>query len=194
MMKRRGFLATAAAGVVAAPFMPVGAAPPARAEPVLLTVSGAVAGSNREPRGELDQLMIKHGIEFKRAHTFDFVALATLPAVTIEIVVEYDAKPHRISGPLLTTVLKAAGVGASRAELMLRAVDGYGAQMSLSEARTQQFIVATHLDGKPLALGGVGPLWAVYDPDRVPGMMDKPLAERFVKCPWGLYHVEVTAV
>lgn len=190
-MQRRTFIATAAAGLAVASFVTPAATASTRAGQVLLTVSGAFSGGNRGPRTQLDQLMVKHGIEFSQAHTFDFASLAVLPAVTIEPIVEYDGKPHRITGPLLTTVLKAAGVGVHDAELVLRAIDGYGAQITLEEARQQRFIIATHLDGVPLAMGGVGPLWAVYDPAGVPGMMDKTLAERFAQCPWGLYHIDV---
>ncbi|MDX5362987.1 MAG: molybdopterin-dependent oxidoreductase [Pseudazoarcus pumilus] len=190
-MKRRTFIASAAAGIAAAPFITPEASASPRSGPALLTVSGAFPGGNRGPAGKLDQLMQKHGVEFERAHAFDFAALSALPTHTIEPVVEYDGQPHRITGPLLTTVLTAAGVRVHDGLLVLRAVDGYGAQLSIEQAREQRFIVATHMDGAALPLGGVGPLWAVYDPARVPGMLDKPLAERFANCPWGLYHIEV---
>jgi hypothetical protein len=190
-MKRRTFIATAAAGIAAAPFLTPTVSASPRSGPGLLTISGAVPGGNRGGVGKLDQLMQKHGVQFERAHVFDATALAALPAQTIEPIVEYDGQPHRISGPLLTTVLTAAGVRIHNGLLVLRAMDGYGAQLTIDEAREQRFIVATHLDGVPLALGGVGPLWAVYDPARVPGMMDLPLAERFTRCPWGLYHIDV---
>ena len=52
-------------------------------------------------------------------------------------------------------------------------------------------IVATHLDGKPMGLGGLGPQWAVYDPENIPSLKGKPLNEGFAKCPWGLYHIGV---
>ena len=45
----------------------------------------------------------------------------------------------------------------------------------------------------PLALGGLGPVWAVFDADRVPALAAKPLAERFGNCPWGMYHLDVLA-
>jgi hypothetical protein len=47
------------------------------------------------------------------------------------------------------------------------------------------------VDGKPMPLGGLGPLWAVYDADRVPEMAAQPLAQRFAACPWALYHIEL---
>jgi len=191
-MQRRSFLLSAAAGAVAAPF--AGAAQASAVSvrgPALLTVSGAFPGGNRPGVGPLDQLMHKHGVQFEHAHAFDYAALLALPAQGIEPVLEYDGQPHALSGPLLTTVLKAAGVGLHDALLVLRALDGYTVQLTLEEARQTRMIVATHLDGAPLPLGGVGPLWALYDPARVPGLLDRPLGARFARCPWGVYHIEV---
>jgi len=51
--------------------------------------------------------------------------------------------------------------------------------------------VATHLDGKLLNIGGFGPLFAIYDADRIPELANKPLNQRFTACPWGLYCIEV---
>jgi hypothetical protein len=52
-------------------------------------------------------------------------------------------------------------------------------------------IVAHTLDGVPMSIGGLGPLWAVVDADRLPAFKDKPLKERFGLCPWGLYFIDV---
>jgi hypothetical protein len=190
-MQRRAFIASAATAVAVAPFVTPADASAPRPGPVLLTVSGAIAGANRGPRNALDQLMSKHGVDFERAATFDQAALATLPVAHIEPELEYDARTHRLAGPLLTTVLKAAGVALHDAALTLRAIDGYRTELTLDEARERRYIVATQLDGAPLALGGLGPTWAVFDPARAPDLAGRPLAERFAKCPWGLYHIEV---
>ena len=159
----------------------------------LLTISGTLAKGNRGPLDPaLDQMMAKQGIQFSKAWVFDAAALYRLPAVTIQPTLEYDAKVHRLSGPLITTVLKAAGVNVDSAlQLGLRAVDGYNIWMSLADVRSTRMLVATHLDGQPLAIGGLGPQWAVYDADRLPQFKDKPLKERFSLCPWGLYHIDV---
>lgn len=53
--------------------------------------------------------------------------------------------------------------------------------------------VATALDGVPLSIGELGPLWAVYDADRLPDFKNMPLRERFGPCPWGPYFIEVKA-
>lgn len=193
-MNKRQFLATTAAGLASLPFYHSHATT-ARAPrgPTLLTITGAIDRANRgalDPA--LDQMMHKQRIAFARAYTFDYDTLRALPAVTIEPTVEYDAKPHRLRGPLLTTVLDAAGARKNNAaRVLLRAIDGYAVALPLSDARRYRFIVATHLDDRPLALGGLGPLWAVYDADRFPDMAAKPLNERFGLCPWGLYHIEV---
>jgi hypothetical protein len=63
---------------------------------------------------------------------------------------------------------------------------------TLDNVRAWKFIVATHMDGKPMPLGGLGPLWAIYDADNIPQLAAKPLKDRFVLCPWGLYHIQVT--
>jgi hypothetical protein len=83
-----------------------------------------------------------------------------------------------------------AALGA-KTVLVLRAVDGYNVEVTAAQARQRRVIIATHIDGNPMPLGGLGPLWAVYDADRVPAMAALPLAQRFATCPWALYHVEV---
>ena len=161
--------------------------------PTLLTISGAITQSNRGALdATIDQMMGKHGIQFDKAFALDATALARMPAVTIKPTLEYDSKPHTLKGPLPTTVLAAAGVAAgSPVQLGLRAVDGYNVNISMADAQAYRMIVATHIDGQPMALGGLGPQWAVYDADVLPAFKDKPVKERFGLCPWGLYHIEV---
>jgi hypothetical protein len=190
-MNKRDFLAGAAmAGLL--PAASTQAAATSRG-PVLLTVSGAVGRSNRGPLDPaLDQMMAKHGIRFDKAWQFDAAALQALPAVGIRPTLEYDAKAHALSGPLLSTVLEAAGVTPSASVMLgLRAVDGYNVALSLADAKAYRMVVATRIDGRALGLGGLGPQWAVYDADRLDAFKDKPLKERFGLCPWGLYHIDV---
>ncbi len=194
-MNKRHFLAATALGAgLSAPTQ--AALPGARTGGGLLTVSGAIARSNRAALDPaLDQLMVKHGAKFERAWEFDAAMLAHLPSVTIQPTLEYDAKPHTLRGPLLSTVVEAAGVAPDAPVMLaLRAIDGYTVAVSLADARSYRMMVATALDSKPMSLGGLGPLWAVYDADRLPAFKDKPLKERFGLCPWGLYFIDVRAV
>jgi hypothetical protein len=58
--------------------------------------------------------------------------------------------------------MNASGVRATdKTSLLLRAVDGYAVLIPVSEATKRRFIVATHLDDRPMTLGGLGPLWAI---------------------------------
>jgi len=193
-MNKRRFLLAGALGATVASSLAAGAASE-RTGCGLLTVTGAIARSNRGPIDlALDQLMVKHGRAFDRAWEFDAAMLARLPAVTIQPTLEYDAKPHKLSGPLLASVLGAAGVAAGAAvTLTLRAIDGYAVAVSLADASRYRMIVATTIDGRPMSLGGLGPLWAVYDADRIPEFADKPLKQRFALSPWGLYYIEAKA-
>jgi hypothetical protein len=195
MMNKREF---AVAGLGLAGLLPGAASiagPQVARRPALLTVSGLIVKTNRGPFDPvLDQMMHKHGIQFSKAWAFDDAALQALPAVTIKPTLEYDAKRHTLRGPLLATVLEAVGVSrGSAVQLGLRAVDGYNAVISLADATAYRMMVATHIDGQPMALGGLGPQWALYEADTVPAFKDKPLQERFAGCPWGLYHIDVKA-
>lgn len=196
LMNKRQFLGTATiAGALPLVGHAAGPLVPAGRGPALLTVTGAMAHPNRGPLDPvLDQMMHKQQLAFDKAHAFDYAALLDLAPQTIRPTLEYDGKPHVLRGPLLVDVLgKAGAVLNDKTVLVLRAVDGYNVELPLAQARSRRFIVATHIDGKPMPLGGLGPLWAVYDADRVPEMAKLPLPQRFAACPWALYHVEVKA-
>ena len=190
-MDKRQFLAAA----LTAGALPAGvcAAPVAVRGPALLTVTGSIDKPNRGPFDAVrGQMMHKQKISFERARAFDFAALTNLPARTIRPTLEYDGKAHALRGPLLEEVLKAAGAPQDDAvRLLLRAVDGYAAALTMAQVRAQRMLVATHLDGQPMALGGLGPLWAIHDADRIAALAALPLAERFASCPWALYHIGV---
>jgi len=193
-MQKRHFLAALGATTLASA-APAAQDRPQRTGPTLLTVTGAIGHGNRGPLDKaLDQMMVKQQLAFDKAHVFDFEALRALPAVTIRPTLEYDAKVHSLRGPLLGQVIEATGARLDNTlKLVLRAIDGYNVTLTLAQARRYRFIIATHLDGQPMPLGGLGPLWAVFDADRHADVMARPLAERYAQCPWGLYHLEVQA-
>jgi len=194
-MYKRHFLGAAALAGAAPAFASRSTVPGPAAGPTLLTITGAITRSNRgglDPA--LDQMMAKQKLAFDRAYALDFAALAALPARTIRPTLEYDGKQHTLRGPLLADVLAQAGAKpGDAAKVLMRAVDGYAAVLEMRQLLAWNFIVATHLDGKAMPLGGLGPLWAVYDADRVPEMAALPVAQRFGACPWALYHLEVMA-
>ena len=191
-MKKRDFLWATAIGAAALPAHAAAQQVPKSLKgPAILTVSGLIGKGNRgalDPA--LDQMMVKQKIKFDKAHAFDFAALAAMPAVTIKPTLEYDGKVHTLRGPLLANVARAAGAPEG-SRLLLRAVDGYSVVLPLGDAVKYRYIVATHLDDQPMPLGGLGPVWAVYEADQFADMMAKSIADRFALCPWGMYHMEV---
>lgn len=193
-MDRRRFLAASTLGAASLSVSSFPAAADRRVPgPALLTVTGAVTRSNRGPLNlALDQMMRKQNVKFDKAYTFDFAAITALPAISIQPTLEYDAKRHDLRGPLMSDVIAAAGGRMTDdTKLLLQAVDGYGVLVPLKDARRYGFIVATHLDDRPMPLGGLGPLWAVYDADAFADMAVKPLDQRFALCPWALYRIDV---
>lgn len=192
MLKKREFLQAALAMSVL-PFASLAQAKPVKTGPTLLTIGGEIGKHNRGAIDvQLDQMMAKHGIKFSQAFTFDWDKLQALPHVSIQPTLEYDNKPHKLSGPLLTSVLEAAGVNLKQAlRVDLRAVDGYSVSLNLEQIKAYRMIIATHMDGQPLALGGLGPLWAVYDADNIAEFRGKPVKERFALCPWAVYYMQV---
>ncbi|AVS79526.1 molybdopterin-dependent oxidoreductase [Paracidovorax avenae] len=191
-MRKRSFLTH----LGLAGMLPAGSAlahAPALPQPALLTVAGAIQQPNRgalNPTADL--LAAKQGVQFSQARSFDAAALQHLPAVSITPTLEYDGQRHTLEGPLLSTVLAAAGAPTQgSATVVLRAVDGYNASLTVADADRYRMIVALRMDGAPLPLGGLGPQWAVYDADNLPQFKNKPLKERFALAPWGLYLIEV---
>lgn len=160
---------------------------------VILTLTGAIDRTNRGGSDDvIDQLMHKHGIHFERAYCFTLADLQKLPVVQIRPTMEYDGKPHQLSGPRLSDVLDVAGIKKNHPEKMImHGIDGYAPQHTLAQAAKLNFVIATHMDGKLLSIGGFGPLFALYDADRIPDIAQKPLNQRFANCPWGLYCIEI---
>jgi hypothetical protein len=167
------------------------AAPHTGRGPSLLTITGAIGRSNRPAFDPvLDQMMAKQHISFDKAFALNQAALAALPQHTIRPTLEYDGRQRTLNGPLLSDVVALAQPKGDK--LSLRAVDGYAVVVTMAQARTWRMLVATHLDGAPMPLGGLGPCWAVLDADRIPELAAKPLKERFAACPWALYQIGVT--
>ncbi len=191
-MNKRQFLCTTAAAAMLPAATPSLANTPGQSVP-LLTIGGAIANGNRGPVDAVqDQLLVRHGIQFSKALALDAGRLQRLPRIDIRPTLEYDEKAHKLSGPLLTSVLGEAGVEVAPAlRIGLRAIDGYNVTLGADEIRAYRMIVATHIDDQPLALGGLGPQWAVHDADNLPAFKNKPVKERFASCPWGLYYIDV---
>jgi hypothetical protein len=92
--------------------------------------------------------------------TFTMAQLEQLPQVTFTTSTPWYPKPVTMTGPLLRTVLEAAGAHGSK--LTAVALDNYKVDIPFDDAAAQQVIVARLMDGKPMAVRNRGPLFIIY--------------------------------
>lgn len=168
-------------------------------QPVMLTISGAGVQANRgKPHAVADRMLNMHGYQFDTAWSCGLDALNSLEQHQLSTQLEYDEAEHRLQGPLLEHVLQAAGIDIASAiaqglQITLQGIDGYRTLMPLTQAVRWRMLLATQLDGLPLSVGGVGPLWAVFAPQHIPELSQLPIKQRFPAAVWGLYYIQVSA-
>lgn len=158
---------------------------PSPSGPVVLTIAGQIGVSNRGPSdAELDQFLAYHEISFAAAAEFDRAMLESLGTHEIELSYEKWSEVYKVSGPRLVDVLSAVG-GQGRA-ITATALDGYAEEVSAEELTARDWIVVLERNGRPLDIGGLGPLWIVY---HVPGNTLSHDDE--ARWPWAVFFIEV---
>ena len=150
----------------------------------ILTVTGDIANTNR-PRFDQfhDGFLNFHGKSFEKAFEFDRAVLAALPQQSITVNAEPWSAAVKMSGPKLADVLAAAG--ATGKPITVYAMDGYGAAMTVDQIAARGWVLAMSADGKPLGIGGRGPLWLAYDTGS-----GKATAEEEGAWVWSVFHIE----
>jgi hypothetical protein len=166
-MLRHLFLAlsVALAGLLAAPEVRA-------AEPVVVTVTGNIATPNRGAVDPFADPVFAHlEVKFDKGFTFTLGELKALPQRSVTV--RYKEWPREVtaSGPGLADVLKAAG--ASGKKILVQAVDGYAPEFTDADIARDKLILALEADGKPLPMGGRGPLWLLGPPDSFAGQEDE---------------------
>ena len=184
MAWRRLLLAITAVMMTAAPAGAVELEAPKG--PVVVTLAGAIANTNRPPYDEKSDLFLKyHEKSFAKAAAFDYAMLEALGTQQVEIKVPAWAVPVRLEGPRLADLL--AAVGAEGKTVSLVALDGYASELTRDEVTALNWIVGIKRDGQYLGLGQQGPLWVVYTyPDgRVLSDDDE------LRWPWATFYIQV---
>ena len=155
-MLRRLFLTVAIALTCVLPAIPSWAED--ASDPVILTVTGNIANPNRGPVDEFDDPVFSRlDVKFDKGFTFTLAELKALPQRTVKA--KYDNWPREVTatGPSLVDVLKAAG--AEGKKVLVQAADGYAPELAAADVTGDKLILALTADGKPLHLGGRGPIW-----------------------------------
>lgn len=149
---------TAAVSVIGTPALAAD-----KTEPVVLTVTGNVAHPNRGALDEFNDAVFAHlQASFDKGFVFTLADLNALPQRTVTA--RYPEWPREVSatGPSLADVLKAAG--ATGKKVLVQAADGYAPEFTDADVAQDMMILAIEADGKPLDLGGRGPLWLFGPP------------------------------
>lgn len=141
------------------------------ADPVILTVTGNIANANRGPVDEFDDAVFSHlDVKFDKGFTFTRAELLALPQRTQTA--KYDNWPREVTatGPSLMDVLKAAG--AEGKTILVQAADGYAPELTAADVAGDKLILALTADGKPLSMGGRGPIWLFGPNGAIADMQD----------------------
>lgn len=159
---------------------------PEPAGPVLLTLSGKVAQDNLAPSAPFrDKLFSVYDLRFDRAAAFDLQLLESLGTHAITTRYEEGEPARTFEGPLFRDVLAAAG--AAGETVIPMALDGYAAEIPMSDLEKWPVILAIKVDGRYLGIGGAGPAFVVYPRDDYPALRHQDNA----KWVWGVYHITV---
>jgi len=182
--RRHGLFALAAA--------PFAAAPQARAENetagglIVLTIGGLAGASNRAPFDPArDRFFDHNNLSFKNARAFNAADLARLPQRTVTAEVYWGTVSAK--GAVLKDVIAAAAPSNTTKIARFYALDGYGADIALGDIQSQDWILASELDGAPLAIGQLGPLYALRQ--LPPG--EKKTEEEGDKWVHSLYYIDL---
>lgn len=152
----------------------------------LLTVGGEVANWNRGPVHEKrDGFLAFHEIRFNRAMAFDRAMLDALEQGRVTAAPPQVPGPAVFTGPTLKALLTATGTDPET--LLVLALDGYAVELSRADRVAQDWIVATEVDGRPLPIGGTGPLWLVHSPAQGPA----PSEEEEQRWVWAIFYMGI---
>lgn len=111
--------------------------------PVVLTVSGVIADTNRGETAVFDMAMLE--------------SLGTDEIVTETI---WTPGTHRFEGVRLKTLLDR--LAAEGAHIEARAINDYTVEIPASDATADGPILAYAMDGAPMSRRDKGPLWVIY--------------------------------
>ena len=186
-MNRRTFSlasATFAAAFTAASMLPA-AAQVAGTGQAILTVTGDIGEANRPAFNAFADAYLNYREKsFEKAYEFTLASLQALPQKTITAQAEKWPDPVELTGPPLADVLTAAGASANA--VTITAMDGYSITDTPEEIAAQDWILALKANGKPLSIGGRGPLWLIHPSGSTPAPDD--VEARWI---WSVFVIEV---
>lgn len=136
---------------------------------VILTISGNIERTNAGAQAHLDRDM-----------------LMALESCVIETSTPWHREPGRFEGPLFRAILSAVG---ARGEVVhVQALDGFEAEIPVSDLETYDVILAMKHNGETMAIRDMGPLFVLYPFDDYPELLTEMIRFRSV---WQVNHLHV---
>lgn len=142
---------------------------PAPTGPVMLTVTGRIAGTDGSGMARFDAAM-----------------LAALPRREFATSTIWTEGVQSFSGVDLRSLIDHLGV--TGGTLKITAVNDYSVQIPVSEVVAGGALLADLRDGKPMKVRDKGPLWLVYPYDSAPEFRNEVVYSRSV---WQVDRIEV---
>lgn len=186
LWSRRASLIGLAGGLAAA--ATAHAAPAPHPGLVVLTVGGLIDAPNRPAfDARRDRFFDHHNLSFGKARCFTLADLTGLPQQAVSTSAE--GGEARYLGPLMQDVLSASQPTGGANVARLYALDGYAAELALTDITAQRWILAMEADGKPFGIGDFGPLYAMRQ--LPPGQTRSE--EEGAKWVFSIYYIEIAA-
>ncbi|GEN27410.1 oxidoreductase [Halovibrio variabilis] len=137
--------------------------------PVILTISGNIAHTNVGSDAQFDRAM-----------------LAALPQHAFETGTPWTEGRNHYRGPLMRELL--AQVGADSDTVHVAALNGYEADIPVSDFEDYDVILALAKDGDAIPIREYGPLWVLYPFDQDDVLLSEKVRFRAV---WQVMHINV---
>jgi len=134
---------------------------PAPRGPVILTISGNIAVSNRDGAADFDREM-----------------LVALGMTSVETTTAWTDGPQKFQGVLARAVLQR--VGARGTTVIATALNDFVAPIPMEELQRYDVILAMVMNGAEMQVSDKGPLWVVYPRNDHPELLDPKLNDRWV--------------
>ena len=137
--------------------------------PVILTVSGKIGCTNVASEAQFDRAMLE-----------------TLPQHEFDTSTPWTEGISHYRGPLMRDLL--AHLEAKSDEVHVAALNGYEAEIPVSDFEDYDVILALEKDQKAIPIREYGPLWVLYPFDQDDALLSEQIRFRAV---WQVMHIDV---
>ncbi|MBP2299672.1 molybdopterin-dependent oxidoreductase [Azospirillum picis] len=135
---------------------------------------------------DADKVILTVAGKADRPARFTLADLDALPQAEIRTSTPWHDGVKRFTGPSLAELLRK--VGATGSELAVTALNDYSVRLPASDAAESGPILATRIDGQPIAVRAKGPIFIIYPFDAKPQLRIETIYNRSV---WQVKQIDV---